>query len=299
MRSCSSGASGAEPDTQSRRDASSPTRGESARRAYIVGTPKNIVAPCVAAASSTASGENCGTRTAAPPHNIAPCRPTPRPCTWKSGSASTSRSAAVQRHAMRTASLLASTLPCVSIAPLGVPVVPDVYTSNARSDGVDASRVRASRVRASGGPTGSSTAGEVTITSPPAAARTHSPRAGSSTTAARGSLSRAMCATSRSRYAPFTGTTTRPSRSAATCATTRSTEVCALMRTRSPACSPACAKRAATSRVRSSRSAARTVSVSVTSATASGAAAQRRAHAAGSDPSRRRSIVAGSVPSGR
>ena len=54
----------------------------------------------------------------------ATCRggPTPRPCTWKSGSASTSRSVAVQRHARRSASALASALPWVSIAPFGAPV---------------------------------------------------------------------------------------------------------------------------------------------------------------------------------
>ena len=67
-------------------------RALAARRAYIVGTPKKSVASWSRAASSTASASKRGSSTADAPHSNVPCSPTPRPCTWKSGSASTRRS---------------------------------------------------------------------------------------------------------------------------------------------------------------------------------------------------------------
>ena len=74
------------------------------------GTPKNIVPPLVSW-RTTFSGVK-GMRTAEPPLSKVPCKPIPRPCRWKSGSAWTSTSRDVQRH--------------TSSAPLGRPVVPEV-----------------------------------------------------------------------------------------------------------------------------------------------------------------------------
>src|SRR5579862_5249388 len=126
MARWSSALSGAEPETARRRRASSPTRLEAARRWYIVGTPKNIVAWYVVQASSTASTSNRGSRTTEEPASNDVYSATHRPCPWKMGRACTRRSSALHRHVREIDWLLASRFPCVSTAPLGAPVVPEV-----------------------------------------------------------------------------------------------------------------------------------------------------------------------------
>src|SRR5262249_37102436 len=59
----------------------------------------------------------------------------PRPCWWNSGSACTSTSSAVQRHAAITERMEIASSACVSGTPFGRPVVPDVYASSAVSPG--------------------------------------------------------------------------------------------------------------------------------------------------------------------
>ena len=59
---------------------------------------------------------------------------------WKSGSASSSRSASVQRHARRSPSALARQFAWESTAPFGRPVVPEVYPMSAGASGLAASR---------------------------------------------------------------------------------------------------------------------------------------------------------------
>ena len=78
--------------------------------------------------------------TADAPASSVPCSPTPRPWTWKSGRANSSRSLGAQRHATSIAADVASRLPWLSGTPFGVPVVPDVNTSNAVSSGPATSR---------------------------------------------------------------------------------------------------------------------------------------------------------------
>src|SRR4029450_8606773 len=55
------------------------------------------------------------------PARSVPCSPTPRPWTWKSGRASSSRSGAVQRHATAIAADVASRLAWLAGTPLGGP----------------------------------------------------------------------------------------------------------------------------------------------------------------------------------
>ena len=156
------------------------------------------------AASSTASASNRGSSTADPPHRSVPWSPTPRPCTWNRGSASTRRSAAVQRHASRSASQLASSVAVGEHAhPWGRRWCPTCSRATPRRRG-RSRRARADRPRA----------GRRRVWSR-RTPRSGSPRTGrlrsASTTHAAGAQSPTMCSISRARYAPFTGTTTRPS----------------------------------------------------------------------------------------
>ncbi len=160
--------------------ASSPTRGEEASRWYIVGTPKNSVASWSVAASSTASTSNRGTGQPRLPPAACRADPTPSPWMWNSGRASTSRSAAVQRQAIRTDSQPASRFACAQHRTLGRAGGPR-RVADQRGVARAAPR-RAQLARASG----SSTSGPSTSTSGPAAAETHAARSGSSTSAAFG-----------------------------------------------------------------------------------------------------------------
>ena len=162
---------------------------------------------------------------------------------WNSGRQRISVSVGSQCHAMRTASALASRLPCDSSAPFGAPVVPDVNGSSAGSSG---------RHESSSGtmPSGRPTSTPVTIMP----SGIHAAQLVALDD--RGARLRVSTSTSISRreYALFTGTTTRPSRSAPQWATIRSADASPDTRTRSPARSPAACSRAATRAVRSSRS---------------------------------------------
>ena len=93
-------------------------------RTYIVGTPKNIVASPAASAATTEGASNRSRSSTRAPASSVPFNPAPSPCTWKSGSVSSSVSSAVQCHASFSAAAIATRLPWVSIAPFERPVVP-------------------------------------------------------------------------------------------------------------------------------------------------------------------------------
>ncbi len=258
----------------------------------MVGTPKNSDARSAAAASSTASTSKRSSRTADAPAASVPCRPTPRPCMWNNGNASTRRSSGVHRHARRNASTLDVRFACVSTAPFGRPVVPDVYPMRAGASGAAAS--------SSGtGPSGRSTSVPTTRTPGPAA-RTHDARSASSTTAMRGAPSTTRWASSSAPYAVFAGMTVRPARRQATCATTRSTVDAAETSTRSPGTRPAAANRPATVAVRSSSSAPLHQRPDQSRSTARpGSARQCATQRRGSVPPAPRSTSVAEVPAGR
>ena len=77
--------------------------------------------------------------TAEPPAFKVPKSAAQSPWPWNSGSAWTSRSSGVQRHANRNDSALASRLACVRTAPFGAPVVPEVKPMRAGDPGSQAS----------------------------------------------------------------------------------------------------------------------------------------------------------------
>jgi hypothetical protein len=169
----------------------------------MVGTPKNIVAECAPTASSTSATPNFGSSTIEEPASSVPFTATPSPCMWNSGSAHTSRSAAVHSHACSSEDAPASRFTWLSTAPFGAPVVPEVKPISAGSPAPAASSVAG----ASGRPERSNPERSSPDTiGTPASAR------GRSSSAAAGRTSPVMCASSRSVYAVFAGTTTAPSR---------------------------------------------------------------------------------------
>ena len=222
---CRSARSGAEPDTHSRSAASSSAARAAASRAYIVGTPKNSVAPSAAIASSTASASNAGVQHGRrageqravqadaeavhveqrqAQHQAVVGRPAPRraaaPRRWRAG---------CRGRAAR---------------PWARPVVPDVYGEQRGIVGTR--RGRADLVRRSGRSGGSERSGRsglegdrhhVTLGS---TSTIHPRISGSSMTAIVGQASATMPATSRLALAGLTGTATSPARSTATWATT-------------------------------------------------------------------------------
>ena len=52
---------------------------------------------------------------------------------WKSGAQTSVRSSSARANACIALTLFQKMFPCVSIAPLGMPVVPEVYMSSATS----------------------------------------------------------------------------------------------------------------------------------------------------------------------
>ena len=87
--------------------------------------------------------------TAEAPAASVPNKPAQRPCTWKSGRHRMSRSVRSQPQAVSTDEVPARREACVWTAPLGLPVVPDVYTMSASSPGCSAGRETGSMCAAS------------------------------------------------------------------------------------------------------------------------------------------------------
>ena len=99
----------------------------------IAGTPNIIVTRCFSMSSSTMPGSNiCSTTTAAPLVS-AGIGVTLSPPMWKSGATTSVTSSISPSNARDALMLFQRTLPCVSMAPLGRPVVPDVYMIQATS----------------------------------------------------------------------------------------------------------------------------------------------------------------------
>ena len=118
----------APPDTHS---SSADTSASAARRsfsiaAYIVGTPSNTVTRSRSMISSALPGSKRGSRVSTPPTAIVALSAQVWPKEWNNGSAPsmTARSSIPKRPT--TTSTLRSRFSCVSSAPFGVPVVPDV-----------------------------------------------------------------------------------------------------------------------------------------------------------------------------
>ena len=92
----------------------------------IVGTPPNVVARSRSMTSRTLPGSKRGTSVSSPPACTVTFMIELMPKTWNSGSVATvtvSGPASTWSQPTRAA---AARLACVSVAPFGVPVVPDV-----------------------------------------------------------------------------------------------------------------------------------------------------------------------------
>ena len=94
--------------------------------AYIVGTPSNTVTRSRAMISSARPASKRGRRVNRPPTAIVAFSAHVWPKAWKSGSAPSATIVSSKPNSATEASTLCVRLPCVSSAPFGVPVVPDV-----------------------------------------------------------------------------------------------------------------------------------------------------------------------------
>ena len=118
----------APPDAQTcRLDVSaSPASGWWSIAEYIVGTPSNTVTRSRAMISSALPGSKRGIRVSMPPARTQALSPHVCPKEWNSGSAPRTTASSDSENRPRAISTLRRRLSCVSSAPLGVPVVPDV-----------------------------------------------------------------------------------------------------------------------------------------------------------------------------
>ncbi len=94
---------------------------------YIVGTPTNTVTPVPSMTSMTVAGSNRGTSEMVAPTRNPPFMTTVCPKEWNSGRApkmTSSPRMSIESYTETVA--FHRTLSCVSTAPLGLPVVPDV-----------------------------------------------------------------------------------------------------------------------------------------------------------------------------
>ena len=95
--------------------------------AYIVGTPSNTVTASRSMIASALPAEKRGIRVRQAPAATLALSPHTWPNEWNSGRAPRITSPMpVSCSSSVAASVLASRLPCVSSAPFGVPVVPEV-----------------------------------------------------------------------------------------------------------------------------------------------------------------------------
>jgi hypothetical protein len=93
---------------------------------YIVGTPSKTVTRSRAMTSSTFAGSNRVTSDIVQPKRMQTLSWLDRPKTWNSGSATTTMSSGSIPNTRPGVSAFISSWKCVSSAPLGVPVVPEV-----------------------------------------------------------------------------------------------------------------------------------------------------------------------------
>ena len=93
----------------------------------IAGTPNMVVTPCLGIASSTAPGSKLRSSTTVAPRMKALSGVTLSPPMWNSGAQTRVTSELWVSMPKAALMLFQSTLPWVSIAPLGRPVVPEVY----------------------------------------------------------------------------------------------------------------------------------------------------------------------------
>ena len=100
--------------------------GRASIMAYMVGTPSNIVAWCSPMSSSASTGSNRSISTTVPPA-MNRLLITTLPYTWGAGRAVTTMSSEVRTCMVAVSAQLRYTARCDCMAPLGWPVVPDVY----------------------------------------------------------------------------------------------------------------------------------------------------------------------------
>jgi hypothetical protein len=133
--SSSAASMGAAP-YDSRRSAdrsNSAKRGCSITRLIMVGTKNISVTRADCKVCSTASSSNIGTTCTGTSRSTL-CSAMPQPATWNMGAATMATASCVSRgNAATVPSALMHRLPCVSITPLGWPVVPPVYMTAASS----------------------------------------------------------------------------------------------------------------------------------------------------------------------
>ena len=101
--------------------------GSRAIASSIVGTAKKEVTRCCSITASVSAGSNRRTTTAHPPPSRAGLTVPLRPPMWNSGARARVRSACAKSIPMDWLTAFHVMLPWVSTAPLGRPVVPDVY----------------------------------------------------------------------------------------------------------------------------------------------------------------------------
>ncbi len=124
--------------------------------AYMVGTPSKIVTWSRWMISSALAGSNLGSSVSVPPTATVAFSPQVKPNTWNSGRQPITTSPELLFSSVRAVrSALRTMLAWVSWAPLGLPVVPEVYKMTAssespRSDRPAAGACPASRSAASG-----------------------------------------------------------------------------------------------------------------------------------------------------
>ena len=97
----------------------------------MVGTTLIQVQPLSAACTQKRAAENFGAMATLPPLASGASIVTAKALMWYSGSTPSTRSWGPRACSAAMACALAARLACVSITPLGLPVVPDVYISSA------------------------------------------------------------------------------------------------------------------------------------------------------------------------
>ncbi len=127
-KACSTSTGSADPpEMQVRRLLVSAVASVSSRAPYMVGTPSKIVTRCSSMIFRTAAGSKRGISASDAPDTTAALSPQVSPKTWNSGRQPMITSSGVVRmRASTVVRALESRLWCVSIAPLGCPVVPEV-----------------------------------------------------------------------------------------------------------------------------------------------------------------------------
>ena len=93
---------------------------------YIVGTPANVVTLSRSMSSSALPGSKRGSSVISPRARTATFITEFMPNTWNSGSVASATVSGPASTSSRAVSAPAARLACVSVAPFGVPVVPDV-----------------------------------------------------------------------------------------------------------------------------------------------------------------------------